>query len=133
MEDPIQVALAAPVAVLPLGPYFYEPKYDGHRMILRRDAGGVRCQARSGGRSSTSAWPDLAEAAMDLEPGTILDGEAVVFTGGKVDFGAAQSRMASALSRVAVLAREHPGSFAAFDVLATARHGDVRARPWSSR
>jgi ATP-dependent DNA ligase len=130
MEDLIAVALAAPVSSLPIGPYFYEPKYDGHRMVMRRSAGGVRCQSRTG-RDSTRSWPDLAAAGMALEPGVILDGEAVVYRSGRLDFSAAQSRTASSPARAAALARQHPASYAVFDIIATARHGDVRARPWT--
>ncbi|MFJ5612268.1 hypothetical protein ACIQCJ_23120 [Streptomyces sp. NPDC093221] len=32
------------------------------------------------GRDSTTSWPDLKAAGTALEPGVILDGEAVVFT-----------------------------------------------------
>lgn len=132
MEDPIAVALAAPVSSLPIGRYWYEAKYDGHRMVMRREAAGVRCQSRAG-RDSTRSWPDLAAAGMALEPGVILDGEAVVFRSGRLDFSAAQSRMASSPARSAVLARRYPASYAAFDILATAEHGDVRPWPWIER
>ncbi|MFF7196890.1 DNA ligase [Streptomyces sp. NPDC088197] len=133
MEDPIQVALAEPVTSLPAGPgWWFEPKYDGHRMVMRREVGGVRCQARSG-RDSTRSWPDLAAAGTALEPGTVLDGEAVVFTGGVIDFSAAQSRMASSPARAAALAHDLPASYAVFDILATARLGDVRPWPWTQR
>jgi ATP-dependent DNA ligase len=133
VEDPIQVALAAPVSSLPTGPnWVYEAKYDGHRMIMRREADRVRCQSRSG-RDSTRSWPDLAAAGMALEPGTILDGEAVIFRGGRLDFSAAQSRMASSPARAATLARQQPASYAVFDILAHPRHGDVRRLPWIDR
>lgn len=131
--NPIQVALAEPVASLPTGPgWWYEAKYDGHRMIMRRKADRVRCQSRSG-RDSTRAWPDLAAAGMALEPGVILDGEAVIFRDGVIDFSAAQSRMASSPARAAALAQRYPASYAVFDILATARHGDVRIWPWTKR
>jgi ATP-dependent DNA ligase len=96
---------------------------DGHRMVMRREVDRVRCQSRSG-RDSTSSWPDLAAAGMALEPGTILDGEAVIFRSGIIDFSAAQSRMASSPVRAAALARQQPASYA-FDILAHPQHGDV--------
>jgi ATP-dependent DNA ligase len=132
MEDPIAVALAAPVSSLPIGPYWYEAKYDGHRLLMRREADTVRCQSRAG-RDSTRSWPDLAAAGMALEPGVILDGEAVVFRSGRLDFSAAQSRMASSPARAAALARRYPASYAAFDILAAPGHGDVRPWPWIER
>jgi ATP-dependent DNA ligase len=70
---------------LPTGSYFYEAKYDGHRLIMRREADRVRCQSRAG-RDSTRSWPDLVAAGMALEPGMILDGEGAVYRSGRVDF-----------------------------------------------
>lgn len=127
------VALAQLVPSLPVGEgWWYEMKLDGHRTVLWREAERVRLQARSG-RDVTSAWGDLAAAGMRLPPGTVLDGEAVVYVGGKVDFGAAQTRAASTPARARILAERHPASFAAWDILAHPVHGDVRPRPYIER
>ncbi|MFF8919492.1 hypothetical protein ACF08M_40965 [Streptomyces sp. NPDC015032] len=79
MEFPIRVASATAVPVLPRGPgWWYEPKFDGHRMVLRRTEESVVLYARSG-RIVTSHWMDLATAGMhSLLPVTVLDGEAVI-------------------------------------------------------
>ncbi|MFJ3777815.1 hypothetical protein ACIPX0_39625 [Streptomyces sp. NPDC090075] len=62
-------------------------------------------QARSG-RDVTAVWMDLALAAFGmLPPGTVLDGEAVIYAHGRIDFGAAQSRALSAPARARRLAR----------------------------
>ncbi|OKI41303.1 hypothetical protein A6A29_38230 [Streptomyces sp. TSRI0281] len=105
MEFPIRVALARAVPVLPRGPgWWYEPKFDGHRMVLRRTEDSVVLYARSG-RIVTSHWMDLATAGMHaLAPGTVLDGEAVIWKDGRLDFSAVQSRAASTLSRARTLA-----------------------------
>jgi ATP-dependent DNA ligase len=83
MEFPVDVALAEAVPRLPVGPgWWYEIKFDGHRAVLWREAETARVQARSG-RDVTSAWMDLALAAFHtLLPGTVLDGEAVIYKDG---------------------------------------------------
>lgn len=68
-------------------------------------------------------------AGMQLPAGVVLDGEAVVYVGGRIDFGAAQSRANSTPTRARLLAERHPAHYAVFDVLADAEHGDVRG--WS--
>ncbi|MEU0002176.1 hypothetical protein ABZ069_35250 [Streptomyces microflavus] len=87
VEYPIRPALARAVPTLPTGPgWSYEVKVDGHRMILRRTADGVICYSRTG-RTVTSHWMDLAVPAMALPAGTTLDGEAVIWHDGRIDFG----------------------------------------------
>ncbi|WP_327359613.1 ATP-dependent DNA ligase [Streptomyces sp. NBC_01304] len=133
MEFPVALALAQAVQTLPTAPgLWYEPKADGHRVALWREEDGVRLQARSG-RDVTDVWSDLARAGMQLEPGTILDGEAVVYRDGKIDFSAAQARAASSPTRARLLARQLPASYAVWDILAHAELGDVRMRPYVER
>ncbi|WP_208606461.1 ATP-dependent DNA ligase [Streptomyces silaceus] len=133
LPRPVRVALAESVSALPEGGgWAYEPKFDGHRLVvLRDDDGQVTLQARSG-RTVTAAFPDLAEAAAALPAGTALDGEVVVWTGGRIDFAAVQQRAAATRARAALLARSLPASYAAFDLLA--RGGtDLRALPYEER
>ncbi|MFF1691276.1 MULTISPECIES: hypothetical protein [unclassified Streptomyces] len=74
MEFPVRLAEAETASELPVGPgWAYEWKFDGDRAAVWRTASGVRVQSRSG-RDVTAAWPDLAAAAMELRPGTVLDG-----------------------------------------------------------
>lgn len=132
----ITVALAAAVRTLPRGPGLaYEPKFDGHRLVIVRTdraVDGVVLQARSG-RVVTAAFPDLAAAAHQLPAGTVLDGEVVVWHAGRTDFALVQRRAAVAsAARAAVLARTLPASYAAFDVLELAGL-DLRARPYERR
>ncbi|MEV7614946.1 ATP-dependent DNA ligase [Streptomyces sp. NPDC089799] len=128
----IRVALAAPVRTLPHGPGLaYEPKFDGHRMVISRTATDVVLQARSG-RIVTSAFPDLAGAARQLPPETVLDGEVVVWHAGRTDFALVQRRAAATPAWAALLAQSLPASYAAFDVLTLAGL-DVRARPYERR
>lgn len=133
MDWPVSVALAQPVSTLPVGKgLHYEPKFDGHRLVLWRDAETVRLQTRSG-RDVTAVWMDLAIAGMQLPAGTILDGEAIVYVAGRVDFGAAQSRANSSPVRARLLAEQHPAHYAVFDLLSHPDHGDIRGWPYVRR
>ncbi len=107
----MSVALAQSVVRLPRGRgWWYEPKFDGHRAVLFRDAETVRLQSRSG--RDVTGWMDLAVAGMALPPLTVLDGEAVIWREGRLDFHAVQSRAASTLTRARALAGELPASYA---------------------
>ncbi|MFF0698375.1 DNA ligase [Streptomyces tendae] len=129
MDWPVSVALAQAVPTLPVGPgLHYEPKMDGHRLVMWRTTETVRLQTRSG-REVSAAWMDLAIAGMPLPPGTILDGEGIVYRSGRIDFGAAQSRANSSPARARLLAEEHPAHYAVFDILSHPEHGDIRG--WS--
>ncbi|MFF8654666.1 ATP-dependent DNA ligase [Streptomyces huasconensis] len=133
VRQPVRVALAEAVSALPEGGgWAYEPKFDGHRMVVLRGPGGkVTLQARSG-RTVTSAFPDLAEAAARLPEGTVLDGEVVVWSGGRIDFAAVQQRAAATRARAGALARALPASYAAFDLLAEGGE-DCRRLPYAQR
>ncbi|WP_309029328.1 ATP-dependent DNA ligase [Streptomyces alfalfae] len=128
---PVAVALAERVDTLPVRPgWWYEPKFDGDRAVLwRRDT--VRIQTRSG-RDATEQWYDLATAGMDLPPDTVLDGEAAIWRGGRMDFGAVRSRASARGRRLADLIRRYPASFAAFDCLMLAGD-DLRRHPYVER
>ncbi|MGA4867171.1 DNA ligase [Streptomyces lavendulocolor] len=135
MDRPVAVALARAVARLPHGPsWWYEPKFDGHRLVMFRDADTVVLQTRSG-RDVTGVWPDLAAAGLRLEPGTVLDGEVVIWRQGRCDFAAVQSRAASTPARARNLAAALPATYAVWDVLhhPDPELGDVRPRPYVER
>jgi ATP-dependent DNA ligase len=131
-RPPLKVALAESVSVLPRGRGLaYEPKFDGHRMVIFRLGGEVLLQARSG-RIITTAFPDLADAARQLPDGTVLDGEVVVWTEGRIDFAAVQKRAAATPGRAPALARRLPASYAAFDLLAEGGE-DLRPSAYEKR
>ncbi|MEV7275215.1 RNA ligase family protein [Streptomyces bacillaris] len=133
MDYPIRPALARAVPTLPTGPgWHFEIKVDGHRMVLRRTGDGVVLYSRTG-RVVTSHWMDLAVPAMHLPPGVTLDGEAVIWNSGRLDFAAVQARAASSLERARALAARLPASYVAFDVLAHPDHDEVAARPYTER
>jgi ATP-dependent DNA ligase len=127
IPQPVEVMLARRVERLPEpgdmpGGCAYEPKFDGHRLVVL--TGPVRLQTRSG-RVVTGTFPEIAEAAEALPPGTVLDGELVIWREGKLDFGALQKRSLRGLHTPAA-------NYAAFDLLAC--NGlDWRSRPYEER
>jgi bifunctional non-homologous end joining protein LigD len=61
----------------PSGPgWVHEIKHDGFRMMVRRDAAGVRLLTRNG-NDWTDRYPLIAEAAAALRATFLIDGEAV--------------------------------------------------------
>src|SRR6188472_2939368 len=113
---------------LPTGPgWSFEPKYDGFRALAFRDGDGVALQSRQQ-RCLTAAFPDVAAAVAQLDD-VVLDGEIVVWRGGRFDYAALQDRLRSGPARVRDLATVAPAGFIVFDLLA--RNGrDRRDRPY---
>ena len=102
---------------LPAGDFLYEPKWDGFRAIVFRDADGVYLQSRDA-RPLDRYFPELHETLIKRLPGNcVVDGEIVIATEHGLDFDALQLRLHPAASRVAKLAKETPASFVAFDLL----------------
>ncbi|MEU1015322.1 DNA ligase [Streptomyces sp. NPDC005898] len=104
---------------------------DGHRLVLHREE-TVRCHTRSA-RTVTSAWMDLAVAGQaTLPPGTVLDGEAVVWVNGRLSFSAARARGNSTSKRASALAAQYPAHYVVWDCL-MAGGVDLRSRPYTER
>ena len=103
---------------LPQGEGFlFEPKWDGFRAIVFRNADGVRIQSREL-KPLNRYFPELEKVLVETLPkGCILDGEIVVARQGALDFDALQQRIHPAPSRIARLAKETPAAFVAFDLL----------------
>src|SRR3546814_7762283 len=91
--------LAKPAATLPAdsalpGGTVYEPKWDGYRAILERTSAGCRVWSRNGA-DLAAGFPEIVQAAREqLEPGTVIDGELVVWRNSRLDFGALAPRLA---------------------------------------
>jgi ATP-dependent DNA ligase len=101
------------------GDFLYEPKWDGFRAIVFRGASEIFIQSRDS-RPFDRYFPELHEALLERLPrGCVIDGEIVIATPDGLDFDALQMRLHPAASRVAMLARETPASFVAFDLLAS--------------
>jgi ATP-dependent DNA ligase len=99
------------------GGALYEPKWDGFRLLIVKDR-GVTLWSRQQ-RDLTDAFPDLAQTAEEQLPdGFIVDGEAVVWRDGRLDFAALQQRLILRHERREREVRDRPASFQAFDLLA---------------
>jgi len=111
--------LAKLADALPAGDsYLFEPKWDGFRAIVFRNASDVFIQSRDL-RPLDRYFPDLHETLLERLPsGCVIDGEIVIAAAHGLDFDALQLRLHPAASRVAKLAKDTPASFVAFDALA---------------
>jgi ATP-dependent DNA ligase len=124
LKPPIEPMLAALAPSLPEDNYLYEPKWDGFRALVFRDADKVYIQSRDA-RPLDRYFPELHDAlTRGLPRGCVIDGEIVIVTSKGLDFDALQLRLHPAASRVKKLAAETPASFIAFDLLA------VKSRNW---
>jgi ATP-dependent DNA ligase len=74
----------------------------------------------------------LEALAGQVPPGCVLDGEAVVWSGDRLDFDALQRRLVASKAGLPALVRDQPASFVAFDLLAVAGH-DIRDSPLEQR
>src|SRR5215470_16970525 len=119
IAPPVEPMLAKLSDELPAGGGFlFEPKWDGFRAIVFRSDSDVFVQSRDL-RPFDRYFPELHDACLRLLPShSVVDGEIVIATPGGLDFDALQLRLHPAASRVAMLARETPASFVAFDLLA---------------
>jgi ATP-dependent DNA ligase len=100
------------------GNFLFEPKWDGFRSIVFRNASDVFIQSRDL-RPFDRYFPELHDALIEQLPkDCVIDGEIVIITPRGLDFDLLQLRLHPAASRVAKLANETPASFVAFDLLA---------------
>jgi ATP-dependent DNA ligase len=114
------------------GPWFFEPKWDGFRALVFREAGDVDIRSRNH-RPFSRYFPELVEAFEVLpEKAFVVDGEIMLPTGGGYDFATLMTRLHPAASRVRTLAAEHPATFVAFDVLAIGAE-ELLAHPFRER
>jgi ATP-dependent DNA ligase len=121
LAGPVELALTRSAEVVPdsaacAGGCRYELKWDGYRMAVVRGTTAARLWSRRG-TDLTGAFPDLAAAAeFHLQPGTVLDGEAVIWADGRLSFDHLHQRLVRRASRGALPGP--PASYVAFDVLA---------------
>ena len=133
IPPPIAPMLAKVADALPPAEGFlFEPKWDGFRAIVFRSENDLFIQSRDS-RPFDRYFPDLHETLLDrLPPGCVVDGEIVIATAKGLDFDALQLRLHPAASRVAMLAKQSPASFVAFDLLAVDGR-DIRLEPQHER
>lgn len=125
---------ARSVDAIPLGKEWqYEPKWDGFRCLLSRDGDRVDLRSKSG-EDLARYFPELVVEALRLAPDRFkLDGEIVVPQGKSFSFDALLQRIHPAASRVRKLSEETPALYLVFDLLASARAGQLADRPLSER
>lgn len=109
---------ARSVDAIPAGKEWqYEPKWDGFRCLLMRDAGTVTMYSKAG-QDLSRYFPEVVGAALTLgEKSFVLDGEIVVPVGGGFSFDDLLQRIHPAASRVKKLSEQTPALFLAFDLL----------------
>ncbi|MFY9335414.1 MAG: ATP-dependent DNA ligase [Mycobacterium sp.] len=123
---PIDPMLAKARATVPdeAGEWLFEPKWDGFRAIVFRDADEVVIQSRTG-KDLGRYFPELVTALREqLADRCVLDGEVVVprEVDGRtrLDWDSLSQRIHPAQSRVRTLAEQTPAHFIGFDALAAA-------------
>src|SRR4051812_48465744 len=100
--------------------WVYEPKWDGHRVIVRQRAGVVEAIS-SNGLDRLARWPWLTDAVHAACPDdVILDGEVIAMD----DAGRHSFQLVGRPDR--------PHAFVVFDVLGI-DDTDLQSRPWSER
>jgi ATP-dependent DNA ligase len=115
---PVAPMLSKAVPSIPEGAFIYEPKWDGFRSILFRDADEVEIGSRNE-RPMTRYFPEIVEAVKaNLPDRCVIDGEIIVVVGDRLEFEVLQQRIHPAASRVRLLSKETPARFVAFDLLA---------------
>ncbi|MBL9026211.1 MAG: ATP-dependent DNA ligase [Myxococcales bacterium] len=129
---PIPPMLAETSREVPRGDYLYEPGWDGFRALIFRD--GAEIVLMSQNQRPLERWfPELVRALRSRLPRkVVLDGEIVVTGPHGLDFDALLLRIHPNDSRVDKLARLHPASFVAFDLLALGAQ-DLRDQPMVRR
>lgn len=129
---PVAPMLAKATPTVPIGDYWYEPKWDGFRVVVFRDGDDVVLGSRNE-RPLTRYFPDVvATAVAQLPRQCVVDGEIVVAGADGLDFDALSQRIHPAESRVRMLAESTPASLVAFDLLALGER-DLRPEPFSTR
>jgi ATP-dependent DNA ligase len=129
----VEAMEARSVDAIPTGEEWqYEPKWDGFRCLLTRDADAVAMYSKSG-QDLSRYFPEVVAAALTLrEKSFVLDGEIVVPVGGRFSFDDLLQRIHPAASRVKKLAEQTPALFLAFDLLKNGKT-EFAAAPLSKR
>ncbi|MFF9496547.1 ATP-dependent DNA ligase [Streptomyces flaveolus] len=136
LAPPLQPMLAEARSELPPeralpGGLAYEQKPDGYRALLFAGPGRAYLQSRNGADLS-GAFPEITAAGRALREPLVLDGELVVATGGRLDFGQLQQRARRRGAGARQAARTAPAHLIVFDVLDTA-DGPLLDEPYRAR
>jgi len=135
VEPPLTPMLARHGDGVPDGDgWLYEPKWDGFRGLVFRDAVADRLEIRSrNGQPLDRYFPELvADLAEALPPRCVVDGEIVVPGPRGLEWDRLSQRIHPAASRIARLGGEWPAWYIAFDLLADG-DVDLRGMPLAER
>lgn len=118
------------------GGLLFEPKWDGFRCLVFRDGESVFVQSRQG-EDLAYCFPELVDAALRvLPPQVVLDGELVIAHNGRLEFELLSQRIRPRSEaggwKIAELARDHPTSYVAFDMLSIGGE-NLMAVPFAER
>jgi ATP-dependent DNA ligase len=118
VKPPILPMLSKRVGEIPAGEnWLFEPKWDGFRALIFRDAQEILLQSRDG-KSLNRYFPELMEPLRrQLPDRCVLDGEIVIASARGLDFDALQLRIHPAASRVNLLSKQIPASIVFFDLI----------------
>lgn len=95
----------------------YEPKWDGFRCLVFRDAGEIHLMSKAG-QPLARYFPEIEAALLALPAKKfVLDGELIITQGRLLDFDALLQRIHPAESRIRKLAKETPATLLVFDLL----------------
>ncbi|MER7280472.1 ATP-dependent DNA ligase [Dactylosporangium sp. NPDC000244] len=116
MRPPVEPMRAVTAAELPAG-WLFEPKWDGFRALAWIAEDRVLIHSRQL-RDLTPYFPDVRRLLRTLPPGTVLDGELVIWDPdrGRTDFNALQGRIVAG-RRLPREACDRPAHYVVFDVL----------------
>jgi len=133
VNPPILPMLSKRTAELPTtGAWIFEPKWDGFRALVFRDADEILVQSRDE-KPLHRYFPELLDPLRAQLPARcVLDGEIVIAANGRLDFDALQLRLHPAASRVKLLSQQTPASIVFFDLLC-AGDRDLRGEPFQNR
>src|SRR6185503_4303905 len=133
VNPPILPMLAKRVGELPAaGEWIFEPKWDGFRALVFRDADEILIQSRDE-KPLNRYFPELLTSLRTQLPARcVLDGEVVVARNGALDFESLQLRIHPAESRVKLLSQQIPSSIVFFDLLSEGDR-DLRSLPFQER
>jgi ATP-dependent DNA ligase len=111
----------------------YEPKWDGFRCVVFRDADRVELQSKTG-QPMARYFPELVAAILEIDPQQfVLDGEIVIPSGSGISFDDLLMRIHPAASRIHRLSRETPAMLIVFDILVDEKGRSLVEQPLKER
>lgn len=133
LRMPSEPILAAPLTRPIPRAWAAEAKWDGFRALLAHRRGGdIDIRSRRG-TALAHAFPDIAGAAWrDLPQDTLLDGEIVIWSEGRLAFELLGKRLNRTPATALRLASETPAHYVAFDLLYLAGENWM-GRPYRER